>query len=431
MKNRIISLFCAGTAALFMLSGCSAVRQIAAMENPTDETLEDASEEDIEEDIEEHIEEDIEEHIEELIEELTEEEPENTEEQEDIQDVNEPVDETEYPVTLQQGVYPDWKASYKALMREIMENSYGVDGYYLYDVDKDGIPEITVEFGDCEASYGGGLYTFDGEKAVYAGEFRLGHSGLATCPSQNGMILSCAHMGVAYMQKITLENGQLGFEDLLEETLEDWDDTYTHPGEIIPGADYLSEMKPGDTLPMDTYGIWLGNMRAEIDATTTADEALEQRYLDIILQNGTIVGITADGFGGDLGTCTMEEYLGPNMVEKYADAGMVVEAYTYIDMNGDGTEECVLRLGEADPEEAYYVSDLWVVLSEQDGTMYAYCINYSASFTLLENGTFRPDGEYYVNNFRMLFDKDQCFLYNTWLDEKHAEQEWIDIAVEE
>ena len=59
MKNRIISLFCAGTAALFMLSGCSAVRQIAAMENPTDETLEDASEEDIEEDIEEHIEEDI------------------------------------------------------------------------------------------------------------------------------------------------------------------------------------------------------------------------------------------------------------------------------------------------------------------------------------------------------------------------------------
>ena len=172
-------------------------------------------------------------------------------------------------------------------------------------------------------------------------------------------------------------------------------------------------------------------MRAEIDATTTADEALEQRYLDIILQNGTIVGITADGFGGDLGTCTMEEYLGPNMVEKYADAGMVVEAYTYIDMNEDGTEECVLRLGEADPEEAYYVSDLWVVLSEQDGTMYAYCINYKDSFTLLENGTFRPDGEYYVNNFRMLFDKDQCFLYNTWLDEKHAEQEWIDIAVEE
>ena len=424
MKNRIISLFCAGTAALFMLSGCSAVRQIAAMEHPADQAREDVSEEDTEEA-------DIEELIKELIEERTEEAPENTEEQEDIQDVNGPVDETEYPVALQQGVYPDWKASYKALMRELMENSYGVDGYYLYDVDKDGIPEITVEFGDCEANYGGWLYTFDGEKAVYAGEFHLGHSGLATCPSQNGMILSFGQMGVAYMKKITLENGQLGFEDLLEETFEDWDDTYTDPGEIIPGADYLSEMKPGDTLPMDTYEIWLGNMRAEIDATTTADEALEQRYLDIILQNGTIVGITADGFGGDLGTCTMEEYLGPKMVEKYAHAGMKIAAYTYIDMNGDGTEECVLKLCAADPEEAYRVSDLWVVLSEQDGTMYAYCINYSASFTLLENGTFRPDGVYNVNNFRMLFDKDQCFLYNTWLDEKHAEQEWIDIAVEE
>jgi len=115
MKNRIISLFCAGAAALFMLSGCSAVRQIAAMEHPADQILEDVSEEDIEE---ADIEEDIEEHIEER----TDEEPENTEEQENIQDVNEPVDEIEYPLALQQGVYPDWKASYKALMRELMEN---------------------------------------------------------------------------------------------------------------------------------------------------------------------------------------------------------------------------------------------------------------------------------------------------------------------
>ena len=49
MKNRIISLFCAGTAALFMLSGCSAVRQIAAMEHPADQAREDVSEEDTEE----------------------------------------------------------------------------------------------------------------------------------------------------------------------------------------------------------------------------------------------------------------------------------------------------------------------------------------------------------------------------------------------
>ena len=349
-----------------------------------------------------------------------------------------------------------WQEAYKALMKDLvngnfgedipffgylpgdpeydqlMENGYGVDGYYLYDVDKDDVPELMVKFGTCEADYDGRLYTFDGEHAVYVGEFPLGHSGLATCPSQNGVILNYGHMGGAYMQKMTLKNGELEFEELLSETLgDDPDASYTLPGEVIPGADILSEMKPEDTLPIDTYRIWIQNLEADVEPTTVEDESLEQRYLTTILQNGTVVGITADGYGGDTGTCTMEEYLGPNMVDQYSDAGMEIVAYTYIDTNGDGSEECVLRLRGADPEESDDLSGKWVVLSEQDGTMYAYCINYQMTYTLLENGAFRPNDAYSTNNFRILFDKDQCFLYYTVLDEKHAEQEWIDIAVEE
>ncbi len=228
-----------------------------------------------------------------------------------------------------------WQEAYKALMKDLvngnfgedipffgylpgdpeydqlMENGYGVDGYYLYDVDKDEVPELMVKFGTCEADYDGRLYTFDGEKAVYVGEFPLGHSGLATCPSQNGVILNYGHMGGAYMQKMTLKNGELEFEELLSETLgDDPDASYTLPGEVIPGADTLSEMKQEDTLPFDTYESWSVNMSADLNATTIADETLEQRYLDTILHNGTVVGITADGYGGDTGTCTMEEYLG-------------------------------------------------------------------------------------------------------------------------
>ena len=315
---------------------------------------------------------------------------------------------------------------------QLMEYGYGVDGYYLYDVDKDDVPELMVKFGTCEADYDGRLYTFDGEHAVYVGEFPLGHSGLATCPSQNGVILNYGHMGGAYMQKMTLKNGELEFEELLSETLgDDPDASYTLPGEVIPGADILSEMKPEDTLPIDTYRIWIQNLEADVEPTTVEDESLEQRYLTTILQNGTVVGITADGYGGDTGTCTMEEYLGPNMVDQYSDAGMEIAAYTYIDMNEEGTEECVLRLRGVDQEESDDFSGKWVVLSEQDGTMYAYCINYQMTYTLLENGAFRPNDEYSTNNFRILFDKDQCFLYYTGLDEKYAEQEWIDIAVEE
>lgn len=420
----MIGLLCAGMSMFLILTGCSAGRQIAAMEHPADQTQEEGTEQ-----------------------------PENTEEQEDVQNINEPADETEHTEESQREAQAAWKAAYKSLMRELnsgnfgedipffgylpgdpnydqlMEYGYGVDGYYLYDVDKDEVPELIVKFGTCEADYDGRLYTFDGEKAVYVGEFSLGHSGLATCPSQNGVILNYGHMGGAYMQKMTLKNGELEFEELLSETLgDDPDASYTLPGEVIPGADTLSEMKPEDTLPIDIYQTWIQNLEADIEPTTVEDENLEQRYLDTILHNGTVVGITADGYGGDTGTCTMEEYLGPNMVDRYADAGMVVEAYTYIDMNGDGSEECVLRLRGADPEESDDLSGKWVVLSEQGSTMYAYCINYTMTYTLLENGAFRPNDAYSTNNFRILFDKDQCFLYYTGLDEKHGEQEWIGIA---
>lgn len=157
-----------------------------------------------------------------------------------------------------------------------------------------GFPELVVKFGTGEADFDGRLYLYDGENAVYAGELPLGHSAMATCPAQNGIILNYGHMGAAYMQKISLVDGELTFEDLLEESLsDDPDDSYTLPGEVIPGADFLSLMKPGDTLPIDTYEIWSANMNADIDATATADEMLKQRYLDTILHNGTVVGITA------------------------------------------------------------------------------------------------------------------------------------------
>ena len=99
-----------------------------------------------------------------------------------------------------------WQTAYKALMKDLvsgnfgedlpffgylpgdpeydqlMEYGYGVNGYYLYDVDKDGVPELVVKFGTCEADFDGRLYLFDGENAVYAGEIPLGHSAMATCP---------------------------------------------------------------------------------------------------------------------------------------------------------------------------------------------------------------------------------------------------------
>lgn len=59
-----------------------------------------------------------------------------------------------------------------------MEYGYTMDGYTLYDVDKNGVPELIVKFGTCEADYDGRLYTFDGTKVVYVDEFAMGHTSI-------------------------------------------------------------------------------------------------------------------------------------------------------------------------------------------------------------------------------------------------------------
>ena len=56
------------------------------------------------------------------------------------------------------------------------------------------------------------------------------------------------HMGVAYMQKISLVDGELTFEDLLEESLsDDPDDSYTLPGEVILSAFFFTMQLRGHT----------------------------------------------------------------------------------------------------------------------------------------------------------------------------------------
>ena len=350
------------------------------------------------------------------------------------------------------GLTAGWQDAYKTLMKELNAGNfgddlpffgyypgdeeydeligadYGVDGYYLYDVDQDDVPELIVKFGTCEADYDGRMYRFDGEKAVYVDEFSLGHSSMASCPRMNGIILDYGHMGVSFMQKITLVDGELEFEDLLEEDImDDPDASYTLPGEVITGAEYLTLMKPQDTLPMDTYDVWSDNISADLEATTVTNEELEQQYLDVITNNGEVFGITTDGYGGDTGACTMDEYFG-SKVNEYAENGMRVLSYSFVDMNQDGCEECVLLLCETGQEEPDVASGQWVILSRQDNTMYAYCINYRTDYTLLENGAFRPDGEDFTQNFRMMFDKEQVFLYYTALDEKHAEAERYSIS---
>ena len=161
---------------------------------------------------------------------------------------------------------PDWTGAYAAILDEKQaeaaaeEKTQGFDLYWcytLYDIDKDGVPELIVKMGTCEADYHGALYTFaDGQALLVTDEIGLGHSSFYTDPGENGIILMQGHMGYAWAGRLRLENASLSeellYEDNLNERLEtDPEAEYVYPGEIIPGAAYLSMFRLGLRLPPD------------------------------------------------------------------------------------------------------------------------------------------------------------------------------------
>ncbi|MGN1375438.1 MAG: hypothetical protein ACI4V5_02670 [Prevotella sp.] len=100
--------------------------------------------------------------------------------------------------------------------------------YFLYDIDRDNIPELWIKTGNCEADYRLLVYTYhDGIKQLY--DDGAGHSCLY---KGKGYILQVyAHMGVAFWNKLTYKNGRISARIIYEENILDTDRDYTEPKE--------------------------------------------------------------------------------------------------------------------------------------------------------------------------------------------------------
>lgn len=111
----------------------------------------------------------------------------------------------------------------------------GSGTYSLYDVDQDGVPELFVKYGICEADYVTQCYAFQEGRVVCIGEFPSGHSVLYTCPDKSAFLRHQGHMGYAQLFEYAMEDGVLTQEREIFSEDDVW--SYTDPGEIVPGAD--------------------------------------------------------------------------------------------------------------------------------------------------------------------------------------------------
>lgn len=130
----------------------------------------------------------------------------------------------------------------------------GSESYSLYDVDRDGVPELFVKYGDCEAAFVYKCYAFRDGQVVCIGEFAGGHSSLYTHPDKSAVLRSAGHMGYAELYEYTMENGVLTEEREIfaEEDVRD----YTPTEEIVPGAEYIEYFYTRGGAEDDSY--WTG-----------------------------------------------------------------------------------------------------------------------------------------------------------------------------
>lgn len=127
------------------------------------------------------------------------------------------------------------------------EGGYGYSStYFLFDITGDGVPEVWIKSGSCEADYKLSVYTYDnGISVIQEGEEGdAGHSGFYE--GENYILQVSGHMGYATWVKLTYQNGKIKYDVVFEENLnESGDDDYTEPSEK-PIEEYLVS----DTAPI-------------------------------------------------------------------------------------------------------------------------------------------------------------------------------------
>lgn len=136
-------------------------------------------------------------------------------------------------------------SGYKNLYKKILEDNlnkykdsyilgcYNI--YSLYDFDKNGIDELIVQEGICEADYRDHVFTYNGSSVVDCGSFSSSQSTLYKIRNKDGYLISeYAHMGIEVITKVTLEKQKVKTEELSNKDVGDGQYDSQTNSEYIP-----------------------------------------------------------------------------------------------------------------------------------------------------------------------------------------------------
>ena len=126
--------------------------------------------------------------------------------------------------------------------------------YLLYDIDKNGIPEIIIDSGTCEADRCTYFYTYDNGSVKYLGEKLSSHSYFASIPHKNGILIISSHSSHQYAGIISITNTGIEENEIFYKYLTP--DEYINHGYYTPSELYegSTDLKFTDKINLSGFG---------------------------------------------------------------------------------------------------------------------------------------------------------------------------------
>ena len=313
-----------------------------------------------------------------------------------------------------------WQQAYLDVLQETVivyepqvEDISVENSYFVYDIDKDGIPELVVKTGTCEADYMAAVFSCRNGQAVRIGEVDAGHSSFYGDPIHGGLIIHQGHSGFASGWRYLLENGQIASEHLFDDNLyerlpDDPDAEYMPVTDAIPEAVPLTLIESCNPLGIthyeEIYACLTGSFPAANELSFPEDNPAF--FTGVISNDVTVVASGTDRFSNTPGAVSFHSLLEKDVAVPWMEDDLIITGTMYLDLNRDGKLECILSLNEKNGG-----SPIRIFLSEENGTVYAYIQNYCYDNLIADNnGTFLLLSEFYQQRYHLVFEKEHCFL---------------------
>ena len=317
-------------------------------------------------------------------------------------------------------VYP-WQSVYLQLLHEVRENPFSEKGeevayYMLYDVNKDDIPELILNYGGDSAMSECRLYTVLDNIPTYIDSFSYLDSVLYSCPDDNGLLLVCNRMNYGRTDQLRLENDKLSSKRIFEELNVFF---YTPVADFYPGSTPITEFHYMSDYPLLSYDMWTNPI---IPADTVSYPDNDPFFFtNVVFQNKSIVAVQIPKPEwtfleyGQAETIRFNELISKIENENGGPARTGREEYRtfLVDLNQDEKLEfiisCQKDAGRYGPEK------FTIVLSEENGTVYAYYdafsivtnVDAAGNWYYLSWDTYGSSMEEWVRRF--YFDQEDCF----------------------